>query len=82
MVKRFLSLVTIWAVVVGCGFTFSPAAQPREQAPAGAPALSPDLQMRVLENRAKFDMLLYEGPFGQTGFGLPKAGPVALHTRW
>lgn len=83
MVKGLLSVLG-WTVFGVCclalGRTDVPATHRLAERSAAypPPESRPDHQMRVLEHRARFDMILYEGAFGQSGFGLSKAGPVAI----
>jgi hypothetical protein len=79
MLKHLLSVAAIWTVVVAC-FAFSDApvsgtsgiATPSASVarfPRATPHmpldLSVDLQMQALERRARVEMLLYTGSFGQ-----------------
>ena len=81
MLKRLLSGLAIWTLIVGFGFAFSatsvpvaqgvttPAVSPVPDAPPMSPQLPPepslDRRMRALEHRVRVDMILYTGPFGQ-----------------
>ena len=86
MFKRLPSVLG-WTIIGVCYLAFGwidvPAAQHLAEPSAAypPPELRPDQQMRVLEHRARFDMILYAGSFGQSEFGLSKARSAGISLR-
>jgi hypothetical protein len=92
MLKRLLSALALSTLVVGYGFAFSetpvPAPQdpttrglqsvPEPQRAAQGTELSVGEQMFAFQHRARVDMLLYPGSFGQGQWATPRIDAVAL----